>query len=110
MEKRVDVLLLIDSDDIKNKLFGALEWSSFSIFMRNTANGSNIAKQSNILKIIRFTWVIENDVSKNFLGLKKIVSEHKICSFVMYIHIYSNLFTWTPMIWKFTILYFDLQN
>ena len=25
MEKRVDVLLLIDSDDIKNKLFGALE-------------------------------------------------------------------------------------
>ena len=94
----------------KKKLFGALEWSRFSIVMSNAPNGTNIAKQLNILKIIRFTWVIRNDVSKKFIVFKKIASQHKIRSFVIYIHIYSNLFFWTPIILKFTILYFHLQK
>ena len=45
MEKFAEVLFLIDSDEIKKKLFGALEWSRFSIFMSNAVNDTNIAKQ-----------------------------------------------------------------
>ena len=83
MDKRVEVFFLIDCDEIKKKLFGALEWSRFSIFMSNAPNGTNIAKQLNILKIIRFTWVIRNDVSKKFIVFKKIAKQHKIRSFVI---------------------------
>ena len=59
--------------------------------MSNAANGTNIAKQSNILKIIRFTWVIRNDVSKKSLVVKKYPYSTR---FVLLLYIFTYIQTY----------------
>ena len=59
--------------------------------MSNAPNGTNIAKQSNILKIIRFTWVIRNDVSKKSLVVKKYPHSTR---FVLLLYIFTYIQTY----------------